>query len=191
MPTDNLPIIHFESPEVWHKWLQENHETAPGLWLKIAKKSSGIPSVTYDEALEVALCFGWIDGQKGALDDQFWLQRFTHRRPKSKWSRINRDKATRLIKTGKMLPSGLQEVEAAKSDGRWEAAYSSQQSIEVPQDLQTELDRFPEAKAFFESLNKSSRYSILYHIHDAKRPETRVRRIQKHVDMLKAGKKIY
>lgn len=188
---EDLPVVHFESQRAWETWLEENHSRSAGLWLKLARKSSGVPSVSYPEALEVALCYGWIDGQKGAGDEIFWLQRFTPRRPKSKWSEVNREKATELISLGKMKPAGLKEVEAAKQDGRWDLAYKSQRNMAVPADLQEKLDRSPKAGEFFENLNSTNRYAILYRIHDAKKPETRARRIEKFVAMLEERKTLY
>ena len=186
-----LPIIPFASPGDWEAWLAEHHATSDGLWLKISKKDSGISSVTYAEALDVALCYGWIDGQKGKFDDDYYLQRFTPRRPRSKWSKINRGKVTKLIEEGKMKPAGFREVEKAKADGRWDAAYESQSNATVPEDLQRELDKNPEADAFFETLNSTNRYAILYQIEEAKKPETRTRRIEKFVAMLSKHEKPY
>ena len=186
-----LPIIPFASPGDWEAWLAEHHATSDGLWLKISKKDSGISSVTYAEALDVALCYGWIDGQKGKFDDDYYLQRFTPRRPRSKWSKINRGKVTKLIEEGKMKPAGLREVEKAKADGRWDAAYESQSNATVPEDLQRELDKNPAAAAFFETLNSTNRYAILYRIEEAKKPETRTRRIEKFVAMLSKHEKPY
>ena len=186
-----LSIIPFASPGDWEAWLAKHHATSDGLWLKISKKGSGISSVTYAEALDVALCYGWIDGQKGKFDDDYYLQRFTPRRPRSKWSKINRGKVTKLIEEGKMKPAGLREVEKAKADGRWDAAYESQSNATVPEDLRRELDENPEAAAFFETLNSTNRYAILYQIEEAKKPETRTRRIEKFVAMLSKHEKPY
>ncbi len=191
MVKKDLPVIHFESPREWEAWLDENHATSKGLWIKLAKKDSGIASVSYQEALDAALCFGWIDGQKGAFDDRFWLQRFTPRGPKSKWSQINREKANQLAAQGKMKASGLAEVEAAKRDGRWDEAYAGQRTITVPDDLQKKLDENPKAREFFANLDSANRYAILYRIHEAKKPETRSQRIDKFVTMLNEGKKIH
>lgn len=187
----DLPYLHFASQLEWEAWLDENHTSSPGLWLKLARKSSGLASVSYPEALEVALCYGWIDGQKGAGDGIFWLQRFTPRRPKSKWSEVNREKANELIALGKMKPAGLKEVEKAREDGRWELAYKSQRNMPVPADLQEKLDQRPQAREFFVSLNSTNRYAILYRIHDAKKPETRARRIEKFVAMLEERKTLH
>ena len=159
------------------------------MWLKIAKKNSGIASVDYQQAVEVALCYGWIDGLVRRFDDDFYVQRFTPRRAKSKWSKINRGKVEELIKAGKMKPAGLAEVERAKADGRWDAAYDSPSTIEVPDDLVRALKKKPKARKSFETLNRTNRYAILYQIHDAKKPETRARRIRRFVEMLDEGRK--
>jgi uncharacterized protein YdeI (YjbR/CyaY-like superfamily) len=187
----DLQIVSFASQRDWERWLQAEHGTARGLWLKLAKKGSGIDSITYDEALESALCYGWIDGQKGAYDERFWLQRFTPRGPRSKWSKINRDKASQLLAEGRMKIAGLAQVEQAKEDGRWEAAYESQRTATVPEDLQRELEKDPEAKAFFATLDSANRYAILYRLKDAKQPETRARRLAKYVAMLRAHEKLH
>lgn len=182
-----LPIIPFESEAAWEQWLEDNHATSPGLWLKIAKKESGHASVYYPEALSVALCFGWIDGQKDKFDEAYWLQKFTPRRAKSAWSRVNRDKVTALIAEGKMRAPGMREIERAQADGRWDAAYESQSRITIPDDFQALLDDNPDAKAFFETLNSANRYAILYRITTAKKAETRQKRIETILAMLKAG----
>jgi uncharacterized protein YdeI (YjbR/CyaY-like superfamily) len=180
---DGLPVIAFASDAEWERWLEENHAT-DGAWIKMAKKGTGIDSVRYPEVLDTALCFGWIDGRREALDESWFLQRYTPRRPRSNWSRINRDKAERLMAEGRMRPSGLAEVERAKADGRWEAAYEVHT---VPEDLQRELDARPAAAAFFAGLGSQRRYAILYQLREAKRPETRARRLAKFVAMLEAG----
>ncbi len=184
------PILPFESKQAWAKWLGKHHNQADGIWLKFAKKNSGIPSLTYDEAVDVALCYGWIDGQMKGLDDKYWLQKFTPRRPKSLWSKINTEKAQRLIASGEMRPAGLEAIEAAKQDGRWEAAYSSQKNMTVPEDFQSALKKNKKAKAFFATLSGANRYAILFRIETAKRAETRARRIQQFVDMLERGEKL-
>ena len=189
--SDSLPTVFFASAREWEEWLEANHAAGTGVWIKIAKKDAGIDSVRYPEVLESALCFGWIDGRREALDETFFLQRFTPRQPRARWSRINRDRAERLIAEGRMRPAGLAEVERAKADGRWDAAYDSQSRIAVPEDLQRQLDARPQAKAFFAQLNSQNRYAILYRLHDAKRPETRARRLAKFVAMLEAGESIY
>jgi uncharacterized protein YdeI (YjbR/CyaY-like superfamily) len=159
--------------------------------LKIAKKGAAEPSVTYAEALELALCFGWIDSQKRGFDEEHFLQRFTPRRPRGRWSKINREKCEALIESGSMRPAGLAEVEAAKSDGRWEAAYAGARAAEVPEDLQRELDARPRAAAFFAALDGANRYAILYRLDEAKKPETRERRLNKFVAMLERGEEIH
>jgi uncharacterized protein YdeI (YjbR/CyaY-like superfamily) len=189
--TDDLPTIPFASSAEWEQWLEENHATVDGVRIKMAKKGTGIDSVRYPEVLDTAICFGWIDGKREALDEEYFLQRFTPRRARSKWSRINVEKVERLTAEGRMRPAGLAEVERAKADGRWEAAYGSPRQMTVPDDLQRELDARPEAKAFFEGLGSQNRYSILYQLEDAKRPETRARRLAKFVAMLEAGEKLY
>jgi uncharacterized protein YdeI (YjbR/CyaY-like superfamily) len=188
---DDLPILLFASPAELEAWLDDNHADAQGVWLKIAKKGSGVASVTYAEALELALCFGWIDSQKRGFDERHFLQRFTPRRPRGKWSQINREKAEGLIAAGAMRPAGLAEVEAAKADGRWEAAYAGQRTAEVPADLQRELDGNEAARTFFAALDSANRYAILYRLEEAKRPETRERRLRKFVGMLERGEKIH
>ena len=189
--SDRLPTIFFASAREWEEWLEANHATSPGVWLKIAKKDTGIESVRYPEVLESALCFGWIDGQREALDERYFLQRFTPRQPRSKWSKINREKAERLVPAGRMRPAGLAEVERAKADGRWEMAYESQSRIAIPDDLERELATRPQAKEFFFRLSSQNRYSILYRLQDAKKPETRARRLAKFVAMLEAGETIH
>lgn len=190
MPAD-LPIELFASPEELEAWLEREHTRSPGLWLKIAKKGSGIESVSYAEALELALCFGWIDSQKRGHDELHFLQRFTPRRPRGRWSRNNREKAEELIEAGRMRVAGLAEVEAARADGRWEAAYDGQRTAQVPADLQRELDRNPAAARFFAELDSTNRYAIIYRLDDAKRPETRGRRLRKFVAMLEQGERIH
>jgi uncharacterized protein YdeI (YjbR/CyaY-like superfamily) len=177
-----LPVISFATVPECRAWFAENHGQRRGIWLKIAK-AGGARTVSYAEALEVALCFGWIDGQKKAWDERYWLQRFTPRGPRSKWSQINREKAEDLIAAGAMHEAGMAEVERARADGRWDAAYASAKSATVPDDLAAALAADPEAAAFFATLSGVNRYAILYRIHDAKRPETRARRIEKFVAM--------
>lgn len=191
MEKDTLATLAFATQQDWEAWLDEHHAETPGLWLKIAKQAAGRPSVTYAEALESALCYGWIDGQKATFDDAHWLQKFTPRRARSGWSRVNREKATALIAAGRMRPAGLNEVERAKADGRWDAAYDSQRAITVPADLQSALDAEPEAKAFFATLDSHNRYAVLYRIQTAKKPETRAARIQTFVEMLAQRRKLY
>ena len=187
----NLPITSFASRDAWGSWLARHHADSSGLWLKIAKKGSGIDTVSYAEALDVALCYGWIDGQKASFDENYWLQRFTPRRARSKWSKVNRHKATELIETGEMKPAGLREVEQAKADGRWEAAYDAQSTATVPDDLRRELEKNDTAREFFAKLDSRNRYAVLYRIQDAKKPETRARRIEKYVAMMTEQEKLY
>lgn len=188
---DELPIKLFASRAQLEAWLDEHHAESGGIWLKIAKKGAGVASVNYAEALELALCFGWIDSQKRGFDERHFLQRFTPRRPRGKWSRINREKAEELIASGAMRPAGLAEVEAAKADGRWETAYAGQRTAKVPEDLQGELDRNEAAREFFAGLDSANRYAILYRLREAKKPETRERRLRKFVAMLERGEKIH
>jgi uncharacterized protein YdeI (YjbR/CyaY-like superfamily) len=187
----DLPVLSVPSREAWDAWLASEHARSPGVWLRIAKKRAGVEGLTYPEALEVALSYGWIDGQKAGLDDEHWLQRFTPRRPRSRWSKRNREAATRLIERGEMKAAGLREVEAAKADGRWEAAYDGQRSASVPEDLARALAADERARAFFETLDSTNRYAILYRVQDAKRPETRARRIERFVSMLAAHQTIH
>ncbi|HUI71933.1 MAG TPA: YdeI/OmpD-associated family protein [Spirochaetia bacterium] len=187
----DILVVAFESASAWETWLEKNHARSAGLWMKIAKRSKAASSVSYAEALEVALCYGWIDGQKDKLDETWWLQKFTPRGAKSIWSRTNREKAIALEKDGRMKPAGLAAMESAKADGRWLAAYDSQKTAAVPSDLQNELDKEPQARAFFSTLNSRNRYAILFRIQNARRPETRNRRLRQFVEMLKKGKTIY
>src|SRR5579884_647066 len=177
--TDNYPILPFASWQDWECWLAEHHTDTEGVWLKLAKKESGIASVTYAEALDSALCYGWIDGQKTSFDEQYWLQKFTPRRSRSMWSKVNCDKVTALIEAGRMQAAGLRQIELAKADGRWEQAYVSQSKMSVPDDFQQALEGNQRAKDFFNTLNSANRYAVLYRIQTAKRPETRAARIQK------------
>jgi uncharacterized protein YdeI (YjbR/CyaY-like superfamily) len=186
-----LPIMAFPSREAWAAWLDEHHTDSTGVWLTLLKKGAGEAGVSYGDAVEVALCYGWIDGQAGKHNDRFWLQRFTPRRARSIWSRVNRDRALALIARGEMQPAGLREVERAQADGRWEAAYEPPSTMTVPDDLQTALASNPTAAEAFAALNSTNRYSILHRIQAAKRPETRARRIETFVAMLAEGKKLY
>jgi uncharacterized protein YdeI (YjbR/CyaY-like superfamily) len=188
---DELPILEFATPAAWEAWLAREHAPAPGVWLKLAKRGSGHASVTYAEALDVALAFGWIDGRKGRFDEAWWLQRFTPRTPTSRWSQVNRAKALALIEAGRMHPAGMREVERARADGRWDAAYASQRTMDVPADLQAALDADPAAAACFATLDRANRYAVLYRVQDAKRPATRARRIEQFVAMLAAGEKLH
>jgi uncharacterized protein YdeI (YjbR/CyaY-like superfamily) len=189
--SSGLPTLPFASQSKWADWLAKQHDKSAGVWLKLAKKDSGIPSVAYAEALEVALCYGWIDGLKKSFDEKYFLQKFTPRRPKSIWSKINVEKVERLIASGQMKPAGLKAIEAAKADGRWEQAYASQKNISVPEDFQSALDRNEKAKAFFETLNGTNRYAFLFRIETAKKAETREKRIQQLVEMLEKNEKFH
>jgi uncharacterized protein YdeI (YjbR/CyaY-like superfamily) len=182
-----LQLIEFADQDAWAAWLSVNHAASPGVWMLLAKKGAPRPTVTQAQALETALCFGWIDGQVGRHDEHFYRQRFTHRRARSKWSQLNRERATELIAAGKMQPPGLDEVERARADGRWDAAYEPQSSATVPADFAQALSANPAAEEFFATLAGVRRYSFLYRIQDAKRPETRARRIEKFVELLAAG----
>ena len=189
--TVELETRTFASQQKWLSWLDKNHAKSSGLWLKFAKKGSGIPSVTYPEALEVALCYGWIDGQLKSLDATWYLQRFTPRRARSKWSKINCAKTAALIEQGRMQPAGLRQIEAAKADGRWDAAYDSPANAQIPEEFQKELDRRPKAKAFFATLSRVNRYAIIWRIQTAKKPETRERKIRTLIEMLEKGETIH
>jgi uncharacterized protein YdeI (YjbR/CyaY-like superfamily) len=182
------PVLSFATPGELEAWLSEHAEDSDGIWLKFAKKGSGIRSVVYPEALETALCHGWIDGQVKRLDEDHYLQRFTPRRARSKWSKRNRKMAERLIAEGRMRPAGLAEVERAQRDGRWEEAYDSPSTATVPADFQAALDAEPAAAEFFSGLGSTKRYPFLYRIQDAKRPETRAKRIAEYVELLRAGR---
>jgi uncharacterized protein YdeI (YjbR/CyaY-like superfamily) len=186
-----LPIELFEDKEAWADWLERHHAQSPGLWLRHAKKAAGLASVSYNEALEVALCYGWIDGQKKSYDEASWLQKWTPRGAKSIWSKINREKALKLIESGQMKPAGLVAIERAKQDGRWDAAYDSHSTATVPSDLQAALNGNAEASAFFTTLNSTNRYAILFRIQTAKKPETRAKRIQEFIGMLERHEKLY
>jgi uncharacterized protein YdeI (YjbR/CyaY-like superfamily) len=183
--------VAFSTAAAWQDWLAEHHGAADGLWLKFAKKNAPEQTLTFAEALDVALCFGWIDAQIRGLDDAFWVKRFTPRRPGSRWSKINTQKAEELIAAGRMRPAGLAEVEKAKADGRWDVAYAGSRTITVPDDLAAALAANPEAAAFFATLNSQNRYAILHRIGAVKRPETRVRKIAQYVQMLAEHKKLH
>ena len=187
----DLPVLAFKSQPAWDEWLASRPATAKGLWLKLAKKSSGVASVSKAEAIDTALCHGWIDGQLDSFDDDFWLIRFTPRQSTSKWSEKNRSRALELIAQKLMRPAGLREIDRAKKDGRWDAAYAPQSTAEVPNDLRAALAVNRKAGRFFEQLDGANRYSILYRIHTAKKPETRAARIATFVAMLAEGKTIH
>jgi uncharacterized protein YdeI (YjbR/CyaY-like superfamily) len=189
--SDALEIMEFGSAEEFLAWLGENHDGSAGVWVKLRKKVAGVVGFDYAQALDVALCYGWIDGQKGKFDDEFWVQRFTPRRAQSKWSKINRGKVEALVAEGRMRAPGQAEVDRAKADGRWAAAYAGAKSIEVPEDLTVALAGNVAAAEFFATLNSVNRYAILYRIGDAKKPETRAARIAKFVAMLAAGEKLH
>jgi uncharacterized protein YdeI (YjbR/CyaY-like superfamily) len=180
-------ILSFRSSSEFRKWLAANHRRSDGIWLRIFKKGSGESSVTYAEALDEALCFGWIDGQKQRHDEDSWRQRFTPRRPRSGWSKINTQHATRLIAAGRMKAAGRAQIDAAKKDGRWTAAYDSPSQATFPEDFLAAVRRNKKAEAFFESLNKANRYAIAYRLQTAKKPETKQRRIEMILAMLARG----
>jgi uncharacterized protein YdeI (YjbR/CyaY-like superfamily) len=183
-PASDYPIVLFADRAAFREWLGAHHASQPGLWLRIAKTASPLRSITYAEALDLALCFGWIDGQKRSHDAESFLQKFTPRQKRSPWSKRNRERADRLAAAGEMHPAGLAAIEAAKADGRWARAYDSPGTVTVPDDLRAALDEHPEARAFFETLKGANRYAILYRIQTAVRPETRARRIAEFVAML-------
>lgn len=188
---NNLQIIAFESSKTWERWLAENHRNSVGIWLRIFKKDAGIKSIDYSQALDVALCYGWIDGQKKTCDKKSWLQKFTPRRSKSMWSKRNVEHVARLVKSGKMKPAGLKEVEIAKHDGRWKKAYASPSTMIMPRDFMEELSRNKKAKIFFETLNKANIYAIGWRLETAKKPETREKRMKLIFEMLTKGKKFH
>jgi uncharacterized protein YdeI (YjbR/CyaY-like superfamily) len=186
-----LPIRAFETAALFETWLSAEPRTSKGLWLKLARKGSGLAGLSRAQAIDAALCHGWIDGQLDRYDDACWLIRFTPRKPASKWSKINRARALELIAEGRMKPAGLAEIDAAKADGRWAAAYASASAAEAPADLQTALDASPRAAAFFATLTGANRYSILYRVTTAKKPETRAKRIATFVAMLERGETLH
>jgi uncharacterized protein YdeI (YjbR/CyaY-like superfamily) len=181
----------FRNQKAWEAWLKKNVNSPKGLWLRFGKKSGTLKTVTYQEAVEVALCYGWIDGQAKGFDDVSWLQRFTPRGPKSIWSKINRAKALGVIKSGRMRPAGLAAIETAKENGRWKAAYDSHKTATPPADLQKALNKNPGAKSFFASLDSQNRYAVLFRIQTAKKAETRKKRIEKFVAMLAKHEKLH
>jgi len=186
-----MKTMSFMSSGEFRAWLAKNHSRSEGIWLRIYKKDSGEGTVTYAEALDQALCYGWIDGQKQPGDQQSWLQKFTRRRPKSGWSKNNTKHAERLIKSGEMAPAGRKEVQAAKSDGRWTAAYDAFGCATVPDDFVKKLARNKKTQAFFTTLNKTNLYSIAYRLQTAKKPETRDKRMKAIIEMLARGEKFH
>ncbi|MFN8606156.1 MAG: YdeI/OmpD-associated family protein [Vulcanimicrobiota bacterium] len=189
--SSELERIHFADGPAFAVWLEKNHAASSGIWIKFAKKNSGVASLYYPEALELALCYGWIDGQVKSLDEHFYLQRFTPRRPRSIWSKINRSKAERLLAEGRMQPAGVAEVERARADGRWERAYDSPASASPPDDLISALGKNEPASRFFETLNSANRYAIIWRLQTAKKPETRRARLEKILGMLERGEKFH
>ncbi len=187
----DLAILTFKNQKAWETWLARNFESSPGAWLRIAKKSANLKSVTYPEALDVAICYGWIDGQKKSWDDESWLQKFTSRGPRSMWSKINHTKALKLIDEGRMKLPGLASIDRAKQNGQWEAAYDSHRTAAVPEDLEQALAKSPTAEAFFATLNSANRYAILFRVQTAKKEETRKRRIEQFVKMLEKGETLH
>jgi len=187
----DLPVLSFASQSIWEQWLEQNHTTSPGIWLQMFKKNSGIASINYAQALDVALCYGWIDGQLKSIDELSYMQRFTPRRPRSIWSKRNIEHIDRLIKEGRMRPAGLKEAETAKADGRWEVAYDGQGTMNLPADFQEELSKHKKASAFYESLNKANKYAIAWRIQTAKRPETREKRMKEILEMLEREEKYH
>lgn len=185
---EDAEIIAFRDADEFERWLAAEHQREQGVWVKIAKKNSGIQSIDYAGALDVALCYGWIDGQLKSIDDKWFRQKFTPRRKRSKWSTRNRERVARLIEEGRMRPAGQMQIDAAKADGRWDGAYDGPSRITVPDDLKAALDDDAEAKRTFDRLSSANRYSILFNLHDAKRPETRERRLQKYLTMLREGR---
>jgi len=191
MQVDEKPILEFARKSSWTRWLEKNHHKSSGVWLRLAKKNSGLKSVSRDEALDSALCYGWIDGQAKSEGEATWLQKFTPRAKRSIWSKINRIKVQALIDGGEMQPSGIAEIERAKADGRWDAAYDSPKTITVPDELTAELKKNGKARLFFDTLDSRNRYAILFRIQTAKKPETRAKRIQEFVAMLERGEKLH
>ncbi len=189
--TDSLPTKAFKTAADWRQWLETNHAKSRGVWLRIFKKHTGAETVSYAEALDEALCFGWIDGQKATYDETSWLQKFTPRRAKSVWSKRNREHVARLVEEKRMMPAGLAQVEAAKKDGRWERAYDAGSTMEVPEDFISELRKDKAAYAFFETLNKANTFAIAWRLQTAKKPETRARRMQALLAMMSEGKKLH
>lgn len=190
-PAKEQPILPFPDAAAFRHWLKENHTDHQGIWMQLAKKNSGITSITYAEALDEALCYGWIDGQKKSHDAQCWLQKFTKRGARSVWSQINIGHIERLTNEGRMQPAGQAAVDAAKADGRWERAYHSHSNHEIPEDFLSAVSKHAKAKAFLDTLNKANRYAIYFRLTTAKKPETRARRFEQILDMLKRGEKFH
>jgi uncharacterized protein YdeI (YjbR/CyaY-like superfamily) len=187
----NPEPLRFAAQPDFEAWLADHHARSRGVWVEIAKKGPTAPTLTYAEAIEAALCFGWIDGQKSRGDDEHWLQRFTPRSTRSRWSQINRDKAEQLIAAGRMRASGQAEIDRARADGRWDAAYAGQATATVPDDLQQALDADPNLASAFAALDARNRYAIVWRLNDAKRPETRARRLTKYLDLLRRGERLH
>ncbi len=187
----DLQVIPFASSAEWAAWLEQNHAVSKGIWLQMYKKGSGIASVNYAQALDVALCYGWIDGQLKSIDELSYMQRFTPRRPRSIWSKRNIENIARLAKEGRMKPAGLKEAEAAKADGRWDIAYDGQATMELPSDFLELLSKNKKAFEFYEALNKANKYAIAWRIQTAKRPETREKRIKDILEMLDREEKFH
>ncbi len=185
------PILAFPTSETWSQWLAKNHSLSSGIWLRFFKKASGVASISYDEALDEALCYGWIDGQLKKYDETSWLHKFTPRRPRSMWSSRNKEHAERLIAAGRMQVAGLNEINTAKADGRWDTAYDSPSSMTIPDDFLAELANNNAAQAFFETLDKANKYAIAWRLQTAKKPETRQRRLEKIIDMLAKGERLH
>lgn len=188
---DEMPLVSFASAEEWNQWLAAHHAQSNGVWLRFFKKDSGEKTVTYAEALDEALCYGWIDGQVNKYDAQSYIQKFTPRRPKSIWSKRNTEKAERLIEEGRMQQAGMHQVELAKADGRWQQAYDSAKNMKVPEDFLQQLSKNKKAKAFFDGLNKANQYAIAWRLQTAKKPETRGKRLKQILQMMKEGKKFH
>lgn len=189
--SDELPALFFSDQPSFEHWLEANHESSHGVRLQIAKKNSGVISVTYDEALESALCYGWIDSRKETFDDATWLQRFTPRGAKSIWSKVNKEKAELLIVNGRMKPAGFKAIEAAQKNGQWDKAYEPQSSAALPEDFAIQLESNLKAKAFFDSLDRQNKYAMVFRINNAKKQETRTKRIEQFITMLEQGETIY
>jgi len=188
---EDRPVIAFKDAQEWRTWLELNHDSVPGVWIKIAKKATGIPTVTHELALDDALCFGWIDGQRRSFDDKYFIQKFTPRTKRSIWSKRNQEFVERLTREGRMQPAGQREIDIAKADGRWERAYDSPKNMKVPDDFLTELKKNKKAEQFFSTLNKTNTFSIAFQLTTAKLPETRARRMKKIIAMLEREEKLH